>query len=223
MDPSLVPSPGGHTDGADNGPSDTGKGDPAGSDAAVKSTLDQLEALMVQAAELASWAAASPYGAEDPQGVDPAAGTTGEAALEAGTVEAAEREEPSDNTPEPEAAQQGPKAHAAAEDPSDRVGSTLAAMIADSRIAAAVVVGEGSSEVAGTLTSISQSSLAALGSLAPRGAILEVTTVSGEYRAIRAGAWALALEVGSGAAAEVDALLDELLAASGDGASEANP
>jgi hypothetical protein len=96
-------------------------------------------------------------------------------------------------------------------------------MIADSRIAAAVVVGEGSSEVAGTLTSMSESSLAALGSLAPLGAILEVTTVDGEYRALRSGSWAMALEIGRGATAEVDALLDELLAASGDGTSEARP
>ncbi len=233
------------TSSSSGGPGDVGDGTTSSGgsdmgDSGVRSTFDQLAALMAQAEELASWASASTPASAVAEGAhvdrpepewplsphaevvpDPELPPAAEPALEP------------DSTPEPkpvaasaadpsEASKSAGPDTGAVESPdaeADPVGSTLAAMIADSRIAAAVVVGEGSSEVAGTLTSMTESSLAGLGLLAPRGAILEVTTVNGEYRALRAGSWALALEVGPGATAEVDALLDELLAASGDGAS----
>ncbi len=241
-------------------------------DSGVRSTLDQLAALMAQAEELASWASASTPASvlaeathverREPErllspdaevAAQPEPEPTPEVVSE--MTPEPERVVVSEMTPEPERVVVSemtpePELQAAAELPpesadpdtgpvesadpdtgpvesadpeADPVGSTLAAMIADSRIAAAVVVGEGSSEVAGTLTTMTESSLAELGLLAPLGAILEVTTVNGEYRALRAGSWALALEVGPGATAEVDALLDELLAASGDGASGDHP
>ena len=221
-------------------------------DSGVRSTFDQLAALMAQAEELASWASASTpvpavlHGAQvDGPEPEPAPECEPKWPLSPDAEVAPDPELPpvAEPPPEPDSTPEPEPVAASAADPSeasksagpdtgavespdadvDPVGSTLAAMIADSRIAAAVVVGEGSSEVAGTLTSMTESSLAELGLLAPRGAILEVTTVNGEYRALRAGSWALALEVGAGAADEVDALLDELLAASGDGASGDHP
>ena len=248
MDSSPTSSPSG-------GPGDVG--DPITSvegsdmgDSGVRSTLDQLAALMAQAEELASWASASTPASvlaeathverREPErllspdaevAAQPEPEPTPEVVSE--MTPEPERVVVSEMTPEPElqAATELPPESAdpdtgpveSADPEADPVGSTLAAMIADSRIAAAVVVGEGSSEVAGTLTTMTESSLAELGLLAPLGAILEVTTVNGEYRALRAGSWALALEVGPGATAEVDALLDELLAASGDGASGDHP
>ena len=248
MDSSPTSSPSG-------GPGDVG--DPITSvegsdmgDSGVRSTLDQLAALMAQAEELASWASASTPASVLAEGThverreperllspdaevaaQPEPEPTPEVVSE--MTPQPERVVVSEMTPEPElqAATELPPESAdpdtgpveSADPEADPVGSTLAAMIADSRIAAAVVVGEGSSEVAGTLTTMTESSLAELGLLAPLGAILEVTTVNGEYRALRAGSWALALEVGPGATAEVDALLDELLAASGDGASGDHP
>ena len=219
-------------------------------DSGVRSTLDQLAALMAQAEELASWASASTPAsvlaeATHVERREPERLLSPDAEVAAQPEPEPTPEVVSEMTPEPERVVVSemtpePELQAAAELPpesadpdtgpvesadpeADPVGSTLAAMIADSRIAAAVVVGEGSSEVAGTLTTMTESSLAELGLLAPLGAILEVTTVNGEYRALRAGSWALALEVGPGATAEVDALLDELLAASGDGASGDHP
>ena len=189
-------------------------------DSGVRSTLDQLAALMAQAEELASWASASTPASAVAEGAhadrpEPELPLSPEAEAEPEPAPEPDVAPEPDSTPELEAA--------SADAEADPVGSALAAMIADSRIAAAVVVGEGSSEVAGTLTSMTESSLAELGLLAPLGAILEVTTANGEYRALRAGSWALALEVGPGATAEVDALLDDLLAASGDGASGDHP
>ena len=248
MDSSPTSSPSG-------GPGDVG--DPITSvegsdmgDSGVRSTLDQLAALMAQAEELASWASASTPAsvlaeATHVERREPERLLSPDAEVAAQPEPEPTPEVVSEMTPEPERVVVSemtpePELQAAAELPpesadpdtgpvesadpeADPVGSTLAAMIADSRIAAAVVVGEGSSEVAGTLTTMTESSLAELGLLAPLGAILEVTTVNGEYRALRAGSWALALEVGPGATAEVDALLDELLAASGDGASGDHP
>ena len=258
MDSSPTSSPSG-------GPGDVG--DPITSvegsdmgDSGVRSTLDQLAALMAQAEELASWASASTPASVLAEGThverrEPERLLSPDAEVAAQPEPEPTPEVVSEMTPEPERVVVSemtpePELQAATELPpesadpdtgpvesadpdtgpvesadpeADPVGSTLAAMIADSRIAAAVVVGEGSSEVAGTLTTMTESSLAELGLLAPLGAILEVTTVNGEYRALRAGSWALALEVGPGATAEVDALLDELLAASGDGASGDHP
>ena len=236
MDSSPTSSPSG-------GPGDVG--DPITSvegsdmgDSGVRSTLDQLAALMAQAEELASWASASTPAsvlaeATHVERREPERLLSPDAEVAAQPEPEPTPEVVSEMTPEPElqAAAELPPESAdpdtgpveSADPEADPVGSTLAAMIADSRIAAAVVVGEGSSEVAGTLTTMTESSLAELGLLAPLGAILEVTTVNGEYRALRAGSWALALEVGPGATAEVDALLDELLAASGDGASGDHP
>ena len=236
MDSSPTSSPSG-------GPGDVG--DPITSvegsdmgDSGVRSTLDQLAALMAQAEELASWASASTPAsvlaeATHVERREPERLLSPDAEVAAQPEPEPTPEVVSEMTPEPElqAATELPPESAdpdtgpveSADPEADPVGSTLAAMIADSRIAAAVVVGEGSSEVAGTLTTMTESSLAELGLLAPLGAILEVTTVNGEYRALRAGSWALALEVGPGATAEVDALLDELLAASGDGASGDHP
>ncbi len=191
----------------------------------LASTLDQLAVLMAQAEELASWASATqavahePGSTESEVGKDAATGSDVGAELDVGDeidVDC-EIQAPVESFGPVEADQ--PEASPG----DDPIGAALMSMVADGRIAAVVVAGEGSAEVLGKPRCVEESSLAALGALAPEGAVLEVTTTQGELRALRVGAWTFAVEVGSAVPDDVDTLLGELLALSQEGISGAEP
>lgn len=177
---------------------------PADAGDGLASTLDQLAVLMAQAQELASWASSTQTVAPEPVSTEPdgEASPAGEARVESPSLA---DEEPVGSRGE------------------DPIGAALMSMVADGRIAAVVVTGEGSAEVLGEPRCIEESSLAALGSLAPKGAVLEVTTTKGDLRALRVGSWTFAVEVGAAVPDDVDTLLGELLALSDQGVPGVDP
>ncbi len=198
---------------AANGSSPGGQQTNAGD--GLASTLDQLAALMAQAEELASWASST--NAVEPQPEQAAGepeGAAGELDAEANAQSGGDHGFESGDPAGSEAL-----SDSQVEDP---IGAALMSMVSDGRIAAVVVAGEGSAEMIGEPRCVEESSLVALSSLAPVGAVLEVTTTQGELRALRVGSWTFAVEVGATAPADVDALLGELLALSQEGISGAD-
>jgi hypothetical protein len=205
---------------AANGSSPGGQQTNAGD--GLASTLDQLAALMAQAEELASWASST--NAVEPQPEQAAGepeGAAGEPEGAAGELDAEANAQSGGDHGFESGDPAGSEAlsDSQVEDP---IGAALMSMVSDGRIAAVVVAGEGSAEMIGEPRCVEESSLVALSSLAPVGAVLEVTTTQGELRALRVGSWTFAVEVGATAPADVDALLGELLALSQEGISGAD-
>ncbi len=198
---------------AANGSSPGGQQTNAGD--GLASTLDQLAALMAQAEELASWASST--NAVEPQPEQ----AVGEPERAVGELDAEADAQPGGDHGFESGDPAGSEAlsDSQVEDP---IGAALMSMVSDGRIAAVVVAGEGSAEMIGEPRCVEESSLVALSSLAPVGAVLEVTTTQGELRALRVGSWTFAVEVGATAPADVDALLGELLALSQEGISGAD-
>jgi len=194
--------PGGHSTKAEDG---------------FASTLDQLAVLMAQAEELASWASSTQIVAPESDSTEPEGDASTDSDSSTDSDASTDSGDPVES-PSLDGADQ--QVGSPADDP---IGATLMSMVADGRIAAVVVAGEGSAETLGKPRCVEESSLAALGSLAPKGAVLEVTTTQGELRALRVGSWTFAVEVGSAVPDDVDTLLGELLALSQQGTSVVEP
>ncbi|MGC8511774.1 MAG: hypothetical protein ACP5P1_01865 [Acidimicrobiales bacterium] len=187
----------------------------------LASTLDQLAALMAQAEELASWASSTrtttPESASTWTATTESGSSEPEACVMAGSDVDADSAVQVDSLSRLDSLSPLDADHTADSPGEDPIGAALMSMVADGRIAAVVVSGEGSAEVLGKPRCVEESSLAALGSLAPTGAVLEVTTTQGELRALRVGNWTFAVEVGATVPDDVDTLLGELLALSQEG------